>query len=175
MRAWWHRCASLSHEINTIFSLFRMYHAFEQLFWHASCLGDMEGITYQNFDSLQMIIDNDWNHMIRGDWVGMYYYHSVCMYYDHSQRQQMCKRTRFNMTNFMPNRSNRKLDPSPLWLFMSDSYPSILKMTWLTSSTISMSMFTTSVLTDVQQDKVEHERNHDKKLLIACLISCLFD
>ena len=113
--------------------------------------------------------------MIRGDWVGMYYDHSVCMYYDHSQRQQTCKRTRCNMTNFMPKRSNRKLDPSPLWLFMNDSYPSILKMTWLTSSTISMSMFTSSVLTDVQQDKVEHERNHDKKLLIACLISCLCD
>ena len=29
VRAWWHRCAPLPHEITTLFSLFRMYHAFD--------------------------------------------------------------------------------------------------------------------------------------------------
>ena len=31
VRAWWHRCAPLPHEINTLFCTWRMYHVFDPL------------------------------------------------------------------------------------------------------------------------------------------------
>ena len=122
VRAWWHRCASLPHEINTWFSFFRMYNAFDQLFWLAWCLGAMEGIGYQ--ESTQSGADHwQWDIIWFVDTrcaCTMIIVHACTIIIIHAYSMitvsaNNCARGRgLNMTNFMLKKSNRKLDPSSL-------------------------------------------------------------
>ena len=77
--------------------------------------------------------------------------------YDHRKRQHLCKNTILNMIHFTPNKNWSQAWSLAAVTSMVDSYPLILKLTWLASSMTLVSTRTTSAVTDAQRDQMSHQ------------------